>query len=96
MFRYYQECTRQNTHALPIFNKVKDRRLDLKGYVLNDGVCIAFSEAAKVAPELLTSIILQDNQFNDLRTSYFMQGMCHLTSMKQIIIKNNEVLDETI
>ena len=61
LFRYYQECRKNDTHALPIFNKIKDKRLDLRGYVINDGVCKAFGEAVKLCPELLESLILEDN-----------------------------------
>ena len=73
-----------------------DKRLDLRGYVLNDHHCRAFSEAVKLHPDLLDSVILEENQFTDIRLGLFMIGICNLTKMKQIIIKNNEVLDETL
>ena len=62
---------------MPIFNKVKDKRLDLRGYVLSDGVCKAFSEAVKLVPELLDTIILEDNQFIDSRLGVFFEGISH-------------------
>ena len=65
---------------LPILFKVKNRRLDLKGYVLNDGICKSFAEAISlwdqckhemednsefVVETVLNSIILENNGLKD-------------------------------
>ena len=75
LFKYYEECSKADVYALPLFFKVKNKRLELRGYVLNDGVCKAFSEAVKLNPEVINSVILEDNQLSDARLSSFMQGL---------------------
>ena len=82
LFKYYEECTKAKVFALPIFGKVKDQRLDLRGKFMNDGVCTAFTEAVKLHPDILTSILLEDNQFTDARLSTVMEGVCSLTTIK--------------
>ena len=72
LFKYYEECKKADVYALPIFFRVKDKWLDLRGYVLNDGVCKAFSEAVQLYPEVLDSVILEDNQLSDERFGIFM------------------------
>ena len=64
--------------------------------MLSDGVCKAFAEAVKLAPELLTSLVLEENQFTDNQLGIFMGGVCHFTKMRQIVIKNNEVLEGVV
>ena len=54
MFKYYEECLRLETYPLPIFSKVKDGVLDLRNYVVSEGVCRAFSEAIALYPEMIT------------------------------------------
>ena len=51
MFRYFQETKKYGVVPLPILFKVKNRRLDLKGYGLNDGNCKSFAEALKLWEE---------------------------------------------
>ena len=61
LFKYYEECQKANVHALPLFEKIKDNRLDLTGKFVNEAVCKAFAEAVKLHPSVLSEIVLEDN-----------------------------------
>ena len=78
LFKYYEECKKNDCYPLPIFFKINYQRLDLRGYVLNDGVCKAFAEAIKLNPIVLNEVVLEDNQFSDDRLGIFMRGLLEL------------------
>ena len=68
--------------------------MDLRSYVLNDGICKAFTEAVKLNPEVMNSVILEDNQLSDERLGILMDGLDKLEVVKTLHIKNNEFLEE--
>ena len=61
MFKYFEECIRQETYPIPIFSKVTDGVLDMRNYVVSEGVCRAFAEAIKLYPEIINQALLCDN-----------------------------------
>lgn len=95
LLKYHRDCIRENVMPLPILFKIRNRRLVLKGYRLNDGLCQSLKHACKVDPDLLTSIKLQDNGISDYDMSQVMAGLGCLENLKQIWIESNIFLGES-
>ena len=86
----------QDVHPLPIFSKINDKSLNLRGYVLNEGLCKAFLKAVKMCPDLLENVYFEDNLLTDKTLGMLMEGVTHFQNMRKITIKNNEVLDNVV
>ena len=96
LFVYQQECLRLGTHPLPIFSKINDKNLNLRGYVLSEGICEAFSKAAQMCPDLLQTVHFGDNQLTDKKLGLLMEGVNCFTHLRKIVIKNNEMLENVM
>lgn len=80
---------------LPLLFKVRDKRLVLKGYRLNQGLCLSLKHALEIYPTLLTSIKLSDNGISDFDLSKVMNGIGCLESIKEIHIESNIFLNDS-
>jgi hypothetical protein len=96
LFQYFRLCQRSNVLSLPILFKIRDQRLQLDGYTLNSGICSSFAEAIRTFPNILTSIVLSQNGLKDRDCATILEGMTHLKHVKQIVIKHNELLHESV
>ena len=47
---YHKECMKHGIHPLPIFMKVRNGRLLLKGYQMNEGLCRSFLDSTQIYP----------------------------------------------
>ena len=82
LLKYHQDCLRENVVPLPILFKVRNQKLVLKGYRLNEGLCRSLRHAFEIYPQILNSIKLQDNGISDQDLSYVLKGLNNLDSIK--------------
>ena len=80
---------------LPILFKVRDKRLVLKGYGLNQGLCESLSHSLQIFPELLDGIYFTNNGISDANLATVLKGLTKLKSLKSIVIKDNIFLGES-
>lgn len=89
LLKYHHDCMREKVVPLPILFKVRNKRLALKGYRLNEGLCESLKHAFAIYPELLTGITLHDNGIADQDLGKIFQGLGSLEIVKEISVANN-------
>ena len=82
LLRYYQDCQKTGVVPLPILFKVRNKRLVLKGYGLNEGLCESLRASLQIYPELLTSINLTNNGMQDGDLAAVLKGLQQLTQLR--------------
>ena len=80
---------------LPILFKVRNQRLVLKGYGLNEGLCESLFQSFRIYPELLTAINLTNNGMLDSDLAKVFRGLKELTQLRSIIVKDNHFHEES-
>lgn len=89
LLKYHNECKKQGIVPLPILFKVRNKRLVLKGYGLNEGLCKSFATSLAIYPELLDGINFQNNGMSDSDLAITFGGLTKLNELKVIVISNN-------
>ena len=95
LLKYHQDCINENVVPLPILFKVRSKKLILKGYRLNQGLCLSMRHAFRLYPQLLREIKLENNGMSDHDLAQIIHGLSHLEELKRISIVNNIFLDES-
>ena len=95
MLKYYEECAKRCIVPLPILFKVRNKYLLLQGYRLNSELCQSLEAAFAIYPEILTGINLTNNGISDGDLARTLSGLTKLDQIKQIVIKENIVMDQS-
>lgn len=64
--KFIQKCKEENVLALPMLNRLKDKKLVLNNYRMNEGISKALSAAIKELGEYIEVIGLESNDINDI------------------------------
>jgi hypothetical protein len=62
---FIQHCKKAGDKALPLLSKIKDQKLTLMDYAINETNCGAFAHILKLDPNLLTSLHLHNCGIGD-------------------------------
>ena len=89
-FVFFKECYKKFIPIISIFEKINNRCLHLDGYFLTINHCRAFEQACIQFPDALTSLLLKNNGLEDKSTAMIVNGLSYLTSIKKLVIVNNE------
>lgn len=89
-------CEDNRVTALPLLQKISNRKLYLNNYTLNYGLCESISNAFKYFPDCITQICLDSNGLKDVELAELSKGFQNLKSFKCVVIKRNEVGPKTI
>ena len=74
-----------------VLGRIHNQTLSLKGYSLNESLCLAIGEACRRYPELFESLIIENNGLKDKALAALLDGLTGLTVLKRFICTNNEL-----
>ena len=63
--KFIQKCKEENVLALPMLNRLKDKKLVLENYRMNEGISKALQTAIMELSDHIEIIFLKSNDIND-------------------------------
>ena len=84
------ECEKNMTVTLPLLLKIKDKKMILERYQLNNGLCQAVNIAFAHFPEIANDFYLDNNNLSDDDFSILLEGMTRLENVKRISYSHND------
>ena len=104
LFRFFQESNKRGVVPLPVLLKTKNRKLDLRGYGMSEGIAKSLAEGIKLweqypindDDEVLNKILLDNNNLTDLSTAAILDAITKISDMNQIVIKKNEFHEKSL
>ena len=89
---------------LPVLLKAKNRKLDLRGYSMNQGIASSLAAGIRLweefqvsrDDEVLNQIILDNNSLMDQSLATILNSIAEVKDMKQIVIKKNDFNEKSL
>ncbi|CAI2364707.1 unnamed protein product [Moneuplotes crassus] len=92
--KFIQKCKEENVLAVPVINKLKEKKLILENYRMNEGLAKALEAAIEELAEYIEVIALKSNDMNDASLSKIINGVSSNPYMKTLKIENNKLDEE--
>ncbi|CAI2382226.1 unnamed protein product [Moneuplotes crassus] len=93
--KFIQKCKEENVLAVPVINKLKDKKLILENYRMNEGLAKALEAAIEELAEYLEVLALKSNDMNDASLASIIKGVCTNPYVTTIKIENNKLEEES-
>lgn len=90
-FRFILGLKQENSMMLPLLHKIKNRTLNLTGYMLSPPLARALSQCFKKQDTILNRAIFDNNGLRDEEFGLILTGLAKLQDMKSLIYNNNEL-----
>lgn len=84
---FFQMCQKELVLVLPILHRIKNKSLDLHGYMLNPGLCKAMNMGLQYLGSIINKINFDNNGIHDLQFKDILDGLNKLKDLKSIIYK---------
>lgn len=96
MILYFKQCQKEQKLALPILQKIFEKKLILRDYTINEGVCKAIRDALEKDPDLMQDFVVENCGIQDHACSILMEGMNNLHHCHSVVLKNQEIGEHTV
>ena len=96
--QFFQSCKRNKAMPMSFLQKIQNKSLNLKGYRLTQELCKALRDATEMFPNLIDSVVLENNGikdeigstgFIDNSLSIILQALNNQTVVKKFVCVNN-------
>ena len=86
---FIQQCEKSMVVTLPLLLRIRDKKLIMEGYQLNNGLCNALGIAFSQFKDIATDFHLASNGMHDEDFAVLLSGMCHLTYVSRLTYEHN-------
>jgi len=97
--QFFKSCKRNKAMPMSFLQKIQNKSLNLKGYRLTQELCKALRDATEMFPNLIDSVVLENNGikddisstgFIDNSLSIILQALNNQTVVKKFVCVSNE------
>ena len=88
MILYFKQCQKEQNLALPILQKIFEKKLILKDYLIGEGVCKAIRDALEQDPDIMQDCVIENCGIQDHAMGILLEGMNNLHHCHSIVLKN--------
>ena len=91
---YMNDCYNEKVMPFPVFSKIRGNMLNLQGYHLNDGYCLAMEKyltQQKAEEALIEKLVLHSNNISDLSFSAIVTGLLKNSKLRHLHYSLNEL-----